>query len=129
VHQLLRILLQVELLFKLIELGPELFLIFLDVDAITLKAFNLSDLSLFLIVKIIYFCIKLGKFRLKLLPFLCFFQGFFPFKLRSFKHEVLLQLDQLLAVENAFLLFLPNFFVKLFQYFVETRKADWVFNL
>lgn len=54
VHLLLRILLQVELLFKLIELGPKLLLFFFDVDAISLKVFDLCDLGFFLIVNFTY---------------------------------------------------------------------------
>jgi len=60
VHLLLRILLQVELLFELIELGPELLLVFLDVGAISFEAFDLSDLRLLLSVNLFYFLIELG---------------------------------------------------------------------
>ena len=46
-HLLFGVLLEVELLLKLIEFSPELALILLNVSSIALKVFNLSNLFLF----------------------------------------------------------------------------------
>ena len=71
-HLLFGVLLEVELLLKLIEFSPELALILLYVSSIALKVFDLSNLFLFFGLSPFQFVVKLGELLFQSLAFFGF---------------------------------------------------------
>ena len=105
-HLLLGVLLQVELLFKLVKLRPKLPFVVFNVLAIVLEFFNLSQLLLLFSSNLFQFLVQLSQFFLQQLSFFGFLGSLDPLQLRSFQLQVLLKLLQLLAIRGPLFFFL-----------------------
>ena len=105
-HLLLGVLLQVELLFKLVKLRPKLPFVIFNVLAIVLEFFNLSQLLLLFSSNLFQFLVQLSQFFLQQLSFFGFLGSLVPLQLRSFQLQVLLKLLQLLAIRGPLFFFL-----------------------
>ena len=112
-HLLFGVLLEVELLLKLIEFSPELTLILLNISSVALKVLNLSNLFLFFGLNSFQVVVKLGELLLQSLSFFGFLRTFISFQLSGFQLEILFELTQLTAVIDPLLLFLLYLRVKM----------------
>ena len=79
VHLLFGVLLEVELLLKLIEFSPKLTLILLNISSVALKVLDLSNLFLFFSLNSLQVVVKLCELLLKSLSFFGFLRTFISF--------------------------------------------------
>ena len=90
VHLLLWILLQVELLLKLVKLRPELPLIVFNIDSIALESLNLLKLLVFLGFDARKILVQSSQFSFKCFSLIRFFRCLISLQLRGLQLEILL---------------------------------------
>ena len=129
VHLLHRVFLQVELLLELIELLPEVALVFLNIGSVGLELGHLLLLRLLLLVKLSDLGIELGKFFLECFALFQLFRVLLALKLADLQLQVLLKLVQLLVIDDSLFLLILDLLVELLQNLVKASEADRVLDL
>ena len=128
-HLLFGVLLEVELLLKLIEFSPELTLILLNISPVALKVLDLSNLFLLFSLNSLQLVVKLCELLLQSLPLFGFLWTLIPFQLSGLQLEILFKLAQLAAVIDPLLLFLLYLFVQMIEHLVKASEAYWILDL
>lgn len=101
-HLLFRILLQVQLLLKVVKFGPKLLFVSLNIGAVAFEGLDSSILLFLHLLDLFQLFVERGKFLLQLLSLLGLFWSLVSLQLYCLELEVLFKLNKLLAVENPF---------------------------